>query len=96
MLWAKWSRSRAKRSSGIEGEAVEAMTCSRGEAVKGALHRRRHALGVGGVEVCSVSGQGVLHKRWRQRPKASEWRKFAKCGAGRCYHHNLAKPEGGP
>jgi hypothetical protein len=32
------------------GEAVEAMTCSRGEAVEGTLHRRWRALGVGGIE----------------------------------------------
>jgi hypothetical protein len=54
----KQSRSRAKRSSGIEGEAVEATACSGGEVVEGALSRQQRALGVGGVEECSVSGQG--------------------------------------
>jgi hypothetical protein len=54
----KRSRSRAKRSSGVEGEAVEAMACSGGEVVEGALYRRRCALGVGGVEVCFISGRG--------------------------------------
>jgi hypothetical protein len=59
-LRAKRSRSRAKRSSGIEGEAVEATMCFGGEAVKGALHRRRHAPGIGGVKACSVSGHGSV------------------------------------
>jgi hypothetical protein len=59
-LRAKRLRSRAKRSSGVEGEAVEATTCSGGEAVKGALHRRRHAPGIGGVKACSVSGHGSV------------------------------------
>jgi hypothetical protein len=58
VLWAKQSRSRAKRSSGVEGKAVEATACSRGEVVEGALRRRRRALGVGGVEECSISGRG--------------------------------------
>jgi hypothetical protein len=43
VLWVKWS-------SSIEGKAVEAMTCSGGEADKGVLHRRRRASSVGGVE----------------------------------------------
>jgi hypothetical protein len=33
MLWVKWSRSRVKRSSSVEGEAVEVTACSGGEAV---------------------------------------------------------------
>jgi hypothetical protein len=41
VLRAKRSRSRAKRSSGIEGEAVEVTACSEGEAIEGALRRRR-------------------------------------------------------
>jgi hypothetical protein len=57
MLWAKRSRSRMKRSSGIEGEAVEATACSRGEAVEGTLRRQRRAPGIGGIEACSVSGR---------------------------------------
>jgi hypothetical protein len=39
VLQAKRSRLRVKRSSGIEGEVVEAMACSGGEAVEGALRR---------------------------------------------------------
>jgi hypothetical protein len=53
VLWAKRSRSRVKRSSGVEGEAVEVTACS-----------------------------GCWR---RQRPKAHEWWKFAKCGAGRTH-----------
>jgi hypothetical protein len=47
VLRAKQSRLRAKRSSGVEGKAVE-----------GALHRQWHALGIGSVEACSVSDRG--------------------------------------
>jgi hypothetical protein len=54
----KRSRSRAKRSTNVEGKVVEATACSRGEAIEGALRRRRCAPGVGGVEVCSISGRG--------------------------------------
>jgi hypothetical protein len=43
--------------SGVEGEAIEATTCSRGEAVNGALCRWRHAPDIGGIKACSVSGQ---------------------------------------
>jgi hypothetical protein len=50
MLRVKRSRLRAKQSSSVEGEAVEAMTCSGGKAVEGALHRRWRAPGVGGIE----------------------------------------------
>jgi hypothetical protein len=39
VLRAKRSRSRAKQSSGVEGKAVEATTCSGGEAVEGTLRR---------------------------------------------------------
>jgi hypothetical protein len=40
VLQAKWLGSMVKLSSGVEGEAVEATTCSRGEAVEGVLRRR--------------------------------------------------------
>jgi hypothetical protein len=50
VLREKRSRSRVKRSSGVKGEAVEAMACSRGEVVEGVLRRRRCAPGVGGVK----------------------------------------------
>jgi hypothetical protein len=33
VLWAKRSRSRVKRSSSVEGEAVDVTACSRGEVV---------------------------------------------------------------
>jgi hypothetical protein len=56
MLRVKRSRSRAKRSSSVDGEVVKATSCSGGEAVKGALHRWWRAPGVGGGELCSVSG----------------------------------------
>jgi hypothetical protein len=65
VLWA-WRRWRApgKRSrsmSGVEGEAVEATACSRGEAVEGALRRGWRAPGVGGVEYLKcVSGENLL------------------------------------
>jgi hypothetical protein len=58
VLWVKRLRARAKRSSSVEGEEVNATTCSRGEAVEGALRRRHRALGVGGAEACSISGRG--------------------------------------
>jgi hypothetical protein len=58
VLRVKQSRSRAKRSSGVEDEAIEAMACSRGEAVEGTLRRQRCASGIGGIEACSVSGRG--------------------------------------
>jgi hypothetical protein len=58
VLRAKRSRSRVKRSSGVEGESFEATVCSGGEAVEGAIRRRRHAQGIGGVEACFVSGRG--------------------------------------
>jgi hypothetical protein len=34
------------------------MTCSEGEAVKGALRMRWRALGIGGIEACSISSRG--------------------------------------
>jgi hypothetical protein len=58
VLRVKRPRLRVKRLSDIEGEAVEAMACSEGEAVKGVLRRQQCAPGVGGIEVCSVSGRG--------------------------------------
>jgi hypothetical protein len=65
VLRVKRSRSRAKRSSGIEGEAVEAMTCSGGEAVEGALRRRRRAPSVGNVvDLKRVSGENLLSVEW--------------------------------
>jgi hypothetical protein len=42
----------------VEGEAVEAIVCAGGGAVKGALRRRRCAPGVDGVEACSINGRG--------------------------------------
>jgi hypothetical protein len=51
----KRSRSRAKRSSSIEGKAVKVTACSGGEAVEGALRRRRRAPGVG-------SGKDLKHE----------------------------------
>jgi hypothetical protein len=61
VLWAKLSRSRVKRSTDIEGEAVEATTCSRGKAVEGALRRWRLAPGIGSVEdLKCVSGKNLL------------------------------------
>jgi hypothetical protein len=61
MLRAKRSRLTAKQSSGVEGEAVEAMTCYRGEAVEGALRRRRRVPGVGGIEdLKHASGKNLL------------------------------------
>jgi hypothetical protein len=60
-LRVKRLRSRAKQSSGVEGEAVEATTCSRGEAVEGVLRRWWRAPGVGGVEdLKHVSGKNFL------------------------------------
>jgi hypothetical protein len=61
MLWAKQSRSRVKRSSNVKGKAVEVMTCSRGEAIEGALHKRRRALSIGGIEdLKCASGKNLL------------------------------------
>jgi hypothetical protein len=61
VLQAKWLRSRVKRSSGVEGEAVKVMACSEGEGVEGALRRRRHALGIGGIEdLKHASGENLL------------------------------------
>jgi hypothetical protein len=61
VLRAKLSRSRVKRSSGIEGEAVEATACSRGKEVEGALRRWRLAPGIGSVEdLKCVSGKNLL------------------------------------
>jgi hypothetical protein len=60
MLWAKRSRSRAKRSSGIEGEVVEVTACSRGEVVEGALRRWRRAPGVGGVKDLKRASDNLL------------------------------------
>jgi hypothetical protein len=54
-------QSRAKQSSGVEGEGVEAMPCSGGEAVKGALHRWQRAPSVSGVEdLKHASGENLL------------------------------------
>jgi hypothetical protein len=65
VLREKWLRSRAKRSSGVKGEAVEATACSRGEAVEGVLRRRRRAPGVGGVEdIKRMSGENLLSVEW--------------------------------
>jgi hypothetical protein len=56
VLQAKRSRSRAKRSSGVEGEAVEAATCSR---VK--RSRVRSVGGGGGVEdLKRATGENLL------------------------------------
>jgi hypothetical protein len=61
MLRVKRSMSRAKQSSGVEGEAVEATVYSVGEAVEGALRRSRHAPGIGGVEdLKRASGENLL------------------------------------
>jgi hypothetical protein len=61
VLRAKLSRSRVKRSTGIEGEAVEATACSRGKAVEGALRRWRLAPGIGSVEdLKCTSGKNLL------------------------------------
>jgi hypothetical protein len=62
VLRAKRSRSRVKRSSGVEGEAVRATVCYGGEAVKGTLRRRRRAPGVGGdvEDLNRVSGKILL------------------------------------
>jgi hypothetical protein len=58
VLRMKQSRSRVKRSSDVEGKAIEVTVCSGGEAVEGAIRRQRHAQGIGGVEACFVSGRG--------------------------------------
>jgi hypothetical protein len=43
------------------GKAVEATTCSEGEAVEGTLRRRWRALGVGGIEdLKRVSDENLL------------------------------------
>jgi hypothetical protein len=61
MLWAKWSRSRAKRSSGDEGKVVQAAACSGGKAVEGALRRWRRALGICSVkDLKHASGEILL------------------------------------
>jgi hypothetical protein len=54
-------RSRVKRSSGVEGEVVEAMACSAGEVVEGTLHRRLRASGISGIEdLKHTSGENLL------------------------------------
>jgi hypothetical protein len=64
----KRSRSRVKRSSDVEGEAVEATTCSGGEAVEGALRRRRRAPGIGSVkDLKRASGEKLLSVEWVAR-----------------------------
>jgi hypothetical protein len=61
VLRVNGSRSRVKRSSGVEGEVIEATACFGGEAVEGALDRRRRAPGVGGVEdLKRASGENLL------------------------------------
>jgi hypothetical protein len=40
VLRAKWSRSRMKRSSGVEGEEVEVMACSGHWRCQGVLRKR--------------------------------------------------------
>jgi hypothetical protein len=62
LLWAKRSRSRVKRSSGVEG-TLRRQQRAPGEAVEveGALRRRRRAPGIGGVEdLKHVSGKNLL------------------------------------
>jgi hypothetical protein len=57
----KRSKSRAKRSSGVVGEAIEATTRSKGDAVEGTLCRQRRAPGIGGVEYLKhASGKNFL------------------------------------
>jgi hypothetical protein len=52
----------------VEGEAVKATACSEGEAVKGALRRRRRAPGVGGIEdLKRASGENLLSVEWATR-----------------------------
>jgi hypothetical protein len=62
VLWAgrRWcAPGRSRSMSGVEGEAVEATACSRGEA--GAFRRGWCAPGVGGVEYLKrVSGENLL------------------------------------
>jgi hypothetical protein len=61
VLWVKRSRSRANRSSGIEGEVVVVTTCSGGEAIEGALHRWWHASSIGSIEdLKRASGENLL------------------------------------
>jgi hypothetical protein len=48
---------RSGRGRGRSDRAAS-RACSEGEAIEGALRRRRHALGVGGVKAFSVSGRG--------------------------------------
>jgi hypothetical protein len=61
VLRVKRSRLRVKRSSGVEGEVVEATACSGGEAVEGALRRWQRAPGIGGVEdLKRASGENLL------------------------------------
>jgi hypothetical protein len=61
VLRAKRLRSKLKRSSDVKGEAIEAMACSGGEAVKGALRRWRRAPFNGGVEdLKCANGENLL------------------------------------
>jgi hypothetical protein len=49
----------------VEGKAVETTACSRGDAVEGALCRRRHAPGIGGVEdLKRASDENLLSVEW--------------------------------
>jgi hypothetical protein len=60
VLRMKQSRSRVKRSSDVEGKAIEVIACSRGEAVEGALRRRWPALGVGGIKDLKYTSGKIL------------------------------------
>jgi hypothetical protein len=67
---AKQSRSRAKRSSGVEG-ALHRWWRAPGKAVEveGALHRRWHASGVGSIEdLKRASGENLLSVERVTRP----------------------------
>jgi hypothetical protein len=65
VLWVKRLRSRVKRLSGVEGEAVEVTACFGGEVVEGVLHRWQRAPGVVDVEdLKRASGKNMLSVEW--------------------------------
>jgi hypothetical protein len=89
VLRVKRWRSRAKRSSDVEGEVVEATTCSWGEVLEGVLRRRQRALSVGVIEVPKcVSGKILLSvKRAARAPDIYIGDKMRDTRSLRCITH---------
>jgi hypothetical protein len=92
VLQVKRWRSWVKRSSDVEGEVVEATTCSWGEVLEGVLRRQQRAPSVGVVEVLKcASGKILLSvKRATRAPDIYIGGKMRDTRSLRCVTHFLS------